>query len=253
MEHENEVLKELYGLLSKQVEIVDLAKFYEEIMGRIPPFTFSESWFLTNFHEQQKKIYDRFKILMDYFFGSVLAVFFLITFPFIAILIKSTSRGSLFFAQERVGKTGKPFKMYKYRTMKKLNSDGSAEISGPQFAEKQDSRVTAVGQILRRVRLDEIPQFINILRGEMSLIGPRPERPEFVRQLTEALPFYSLRHLVKPGLAGWAQLQSGYYGTIEENLRKLEYDLFYIKNRGPFLDIIIFLRTINVLIRMMGR
>jgi len=249
----NNILKELYTYLSKQTEMVDLAKFYEDIMGRIPPFTFSESWFLTNLHEQQKKIYDRFRILIDYILGILLAIFFVITFPFVTIAIKITSRGPLFFIQERIGRNGKPFNMYKYRTMMKLNANGSAETDGPQFAEKKDRRITAIGRILRRTRIDEVPQFINILKGEMSVIGPRPERPEFVKQLTEAMPFYALRHLVKPGLTGWAQLKSGYYGTIEENLRKLEYDLYYIKNRGPLLDAIILLRTINVVVRMIGR
>ncbi|MBU1613287.1 sugar transferase, partial [Patescibacteria group bacterium] len=130
---------------------------------------------------------------------------------------------------------------------------GSAETDGPKFAEAHDGRVTKVGKFLRRSRLDELPQFINIFRGEMGLIGPRPERPEFVRQLTERMPFYELRHLVKPGLTGWAQLRYGYYGTIDENLRKLEYDLFYIKNRNIFLDAVIVLRTVNVLVRMIGR
>ncbi|MBU0545880.1 sugar transferase, partial [Patescibacteria group bacterium] len=248
-----DLLKELYYYLIKQTEIADLAKFYEEITGRIPPFTFSESFFLSNLHEQQKKIYDRFRILVDYFIAVIIALFFLLTFPFIAVSIKYTSKGSLFFKQERIGKNGTTFKIFKYRTMTVLAEDGSAETDGPKFAEAHDGRVTKVGKFLRRSRIDEIPQFINIFRGEMGLIGPRPERPEFVRQLTERMPFYELRHLVKPGLTGWAQLRYGYYGTIDENLRKLEYDLFYIKNRNIFLDAVIVLRTVNVLVRMIGR
>ncbi len=250
---DEQLLKELYGYLSKQIEMMDLAKFYEEIMGRIPPFTFSESWFLTNLHEQQKRIYDRARIIVDLIFGFLLGLFFLITFPFLALIIKFSSPGPIFFSQERVGRGGKFFKIYKYRTMIKLSADGSAEIGGPQFAQIKDTRVTPIGKILRRARLDEIPQFINILKGEMSIIGPRPERPEFVKQLTETMPFYTLRHLVKPGLTGWAQLHESYYGTISENLRKLEYDLYYIKNRGWLLDMTILFKTVNVLIRLMGR
>ena len=152
-----------------------------------------------------------------------------------------------------MGRQGLIFKVYKYRTMKSLSADGSAETGGPQFASDKDSRITSVGKILRLTRLDEIPQFINILKGEMSIIGPRPERPEFVTQLTEKMPYYSLRHLIKPGLTGWAQIHNAYYGTIEENLRKLEYDLFYIKNRGLTLDVSIILRTINTILRLAGR
>lgn len=247
------LLKELYQHLFKQTSIINLADFYEEIMGRIPPFTFSEGWFIAHLHEQQKKVYDRFRILLDYIFGILIGIFFIITYPFIALAIKLNSKGPVFFTQERVGRMGGVFKVYKYRTMKALNADGSAEINGAQFASANDSRITGVGKFLRRTRLDEIPQSINILKGEMSIIGPRPERPEFVRQLTEKMPYYSLRHMIKPGLTGWAQVHNSYYGTIEENLRKLEYDLFYIKNRGLVLDLSVMLRTINIILRMMGR
>jgi lipopolysaccharide/colanic/teichoic acid biosynthesis glycosyltransferase len=137
--------------------------------------------------------------------------------------------------------------------MKVLSADGSAETAGAEYASENDIRITSVGKLLRKTRLDELPQVINILRGEMSFIGPRPERPEFVQKLTAAMPFYSLRHLVKPGLTGWAQIHKGYYGTIDENLQKLEYDLFYIKNRGPLIDLAITLRTINIVLRMKGR
>lgn len=247
------LLKDLYLELFRQVEMVDLAKFYEDITGRIPPFTFSESWFLTNLREQQKKIYDRIHILADYFIACVLGAFFVITFPIVAAAIKINSKGPILFRQDRVGRNGKVFRVFKYRTMKAVNADGSAETNGPQFAAAKDARVTLTGRFLRHTRLDEIPQFINILKGEMSTVGPRPERPEFVRQLTSAMPFYTLRHLVKPGLTGWAQLRHGYSGTIDENLRKLEYDLYYIKNRGPLLDLAIILKTISVIARMAGR
>ncbi len=247
------LLKELYQNLFRQAEIIDLAKFYETLMGRIPPFTFSESWFLTNLREQQKKIYDRFRALIDYAVALIIGIFFIPTLPLIALAIKLTSPGPIFFSQERVGRLDRPFRIYKYRTMRTLNADGSAETNGPQFAATKDARVTAVGRFLRRTRLDEIPQFINILRGEMSLVGPRPERPEFVKQLTVAMPFYALRHLIKPGLTGWAQIHKSYYGNIEENLFKLQYDLYYLKNRGPLLDLIILLKTINTLVKMAGR
>ncbi len=246
-------LKALYAHLFKKIEIVTLAELYEEIFGRIPPFIFSESWFLTNLREQQKKIYDRFRILIDYAIAGIIGLFFMITVPLIALLIKLTSSGPIFFSQKRIGRLGRPFTIYKFRTMKVLSADGSAEVNGPEFAQTDDARITTVGKILRRARLDELPQFFNILNGDMALIGPRPERPEFVKKLTETMPFYSLRHLIKPGLMGWAQLQESYYGTIAENLRKLEYDLYYIKNRGALLDLTILLRTIPIVARMIGR
>ncbi len=247
------LLKELYRSLFQQVSVINLADFYESVMHRIPPFTFSEGWFVTNLHEQQKKIYDRFRILTDYILASILGIFFIVTLPLIALIIKLNSKGPVFFSQNRVGRQGLIFKVHKYRSMKTLAADGSAETSGPQFAANKDTRITSVGKFLRLTRLDEVPQFINILKGEMSIIGPRPERPEFVEQLTEKMPYYALRHLIKPGLTGWAQINNTYYGTIEENLQKLEYDLFYIKNRSLTLDISIILRTINTVLRMAGR
>ncbi len=246
-------LKELYSALFKQTQVIELADFYETIMQRIPPFTFSEAWFLTHLREQQKKIYDRLRILIDYILAFFLAGIFIATFPFIALGIKITSPGPIFFKQKRVGKNQLLFTLYKYRSMKALTKDGSAELAGPQFATEKDPRITKFGNFLRLTRLDELPQFINIFKNEMGLIGPRPERPEFVQQLTQKMPFYALRHLIKPGLTGWAQLNKAYYGTLDENLRKLEYDLYYIKHRGPLLDISIFLKTINIVVKMKGR
>ena len=247
------LVKELFEELYNQVSIRELAEFYEYFFRRVPPFTYSEDWFITNLNEQNLRIYDRFKILLDYFFAIITGIFFIITFPLIALLIKINSSGPILFAQKRIGRLGKEFYIYKYRTMKALDSQGSAEMSGPQYASINDSRITAVGKFLRKTRLDEIPQFWNILKGEMSIIGPRPERPEFVKLLTEQMPFYRIRHLIKPGITGWAQLQASYFGTIEENLKKLEYDLYYVKNRNFFLDSMIIIKTFGVLIKFMGR
>ncbi|MCX6780277.1 MAG: exopolysaccharide biosynthesis polyprenyl glycosylphosphotransferase [Candidatus Magasanikbacteria bacterium] len=252
-EKDEALTRELYKNIFKQTSIIELADFYETIFRRLPPFTFSEIWFITKLQEQSKKIYDRFRMLTDYVAAIIIAIFFIITFPFVALAIKLNSRGPVFFRQARVGRNGTIFYIYKYRTMKALNTDGSAETNGPQYASEKDNRITGVGKFLRATRLDEIPQFINIFRNEMGLIGPRPERPEFVEKLTELMPFYPLRHLIKPGCTGWAQLQRGYYGTLDENLGKLEYDLFYIKNRGPALDIAIILKTFSIIISMIGR
>lgn len=248
-----EILRQLYQALFQQVSIIPLAEFYENFFRRIPPFTFTEDWFITHLKEQTRKMYDRFRIIADVFIAVLTGIFFLFTFPFIALAVKLSSSGPIFFTQKRIGRNGQIFSIIKYRTMKALDKSGSAETSGPQYAKVNDDRITGVGKFLRRTRLDEIPQFWNILRGEMAVVGPRPERPEFVEVLIKQMPFYSLRHLVKPGITGWAQLQHSYYGTIEENLVKLQYDLYYIKNRGPLLDIAIILRTFSVLLRFMGR
>lgn len=251
---ENELWhQQVYRLLFKQVGVSELATFYETIFRRVPPFTFSEAWFVTHLAEQQKKMYDRFRMLFDYALAIPMTVVLAATFPVIALLIKFTSAGPILFKQERIGRNGKKFMMFKYRTMQALSPDGSAEVAGPEWAKKNDTRITSLGKFLRQTRLDELPQIVNIWRGDMGLIGPRPERPEFVETLTREMPFYSLRHLIKPGLTGWAQLQHSYYGDIGENLRKLEYDLYYVKNRGPLLDLAIILRTFNVLFGLKGR
>lgn len=247
------VLGGLYQALFRQASIVTLDDFYEQILGRVPPFIFSEAWFITNLHEQQKKIYDRARIMFDYVIAIIMGAVFIITFPFVALAIKLTSSGPILFKQIRMGRGETLFTIFKYRTMQALTKNGSAEIGGPQFASINDARVTTVGMFLRRTRIDELPQFWNILKGQMGLIGPRPERPEFVAELTREMPFYALRHLIKPGLTGWAQLHRSYYGTISENLLKLEYDLYYVKHRSPLLDLSIVLKTINVLVRFMGR
>jgi len=253
MQTDQEILRDLYACLFKEIGIIRLDDFYEQILSRIPPFTFSETYFVANLKEQNKKIYDRFKMLADLLCGAILAVFFALSFPFIALAIKLNSAGPIFFQQKRIGKLGRPFNLYKYRTMKALSADGSAEISGPQFATAKDKRITNVGKFLRQTRLDEIPQFINLFKREMSIIGPRPERPEFVAELTQAMPYYKLRHLIKPGITGWAQIKHGYTGQTDEHLRKLEYDLFYIKNRGPLLDTSIILKTANIIARLAGK
>ena len=165
-----------------------------------------------------------------------------------AIAIKLTSRGPVFFCQERCGQDGAPFKVIKFRTMR---TDAEKE-SGPVWAQKNDSRVTAIGRFLRLSRIDEIPQFLNILSGRMSFVGPRPERPHFVAQLQDAIPFYPLRHTVKPGLTGWAQVRHPYGASIEDAQEKLRYDLYYIKNMSLLFDLNIILRTVDVILHRKG-
>ena len=170
--------------------------------------------------------------------AALAALGFLVSLPImlvVAVAIKLDSRGPVFYRQKRVGKNGRLFRIVKFRSMR----EGAEEDSGPVWAKTTDPRATRVGRILRKLRLDEIPQFINVLRGEMNFIGPRPERPEFVEQLGEMLPYYMQRHLIKPGLTGWAQIRYRYGASVEDTMQKLQYDLYYVKNRSLLLDAII--------------
>jgi lipopolysaccharide/colanic/teichoic acid biosynthesis glycosyltransferase len=158
------------------------------------------------------------------------------------------NKGDLFYTQQRVGRNGKLFKIYKFRSMVQ-----DAEANGAVFAIVNDSRVTAFGRFLRKSRLDEIPQFLNILRGEMAIIGPRPERPVFVDEITEKMPYYKIRHVIKPGLTGWAQVCYPYGSSIEDSLMKLQYDLYYIKHRSVILDIEIVSKTLSTVLFFRGQ
>jgi exopolysaccharide biosynthesis polyprenyl glycosylphosphotransferase len=162
----------------------------------------------------------------------------------VAILVKLTSPGPVFHRQKRVGLNDSTFTLYKFRSMRQ---DAEA-LTGPVWAQKDDPRVTAMGRWLRRLRLDELPQLFNVMRGEMSLVGPRPERPEFVSKLIEQIPYYSYRHCVKPGITGWAQINHKYGDTLEDAVIKLEYDLYYIKNLAISLDTFIIFHTLKVML-----
>jgi len=184
----------------------------------------------------------------DIFFSVALFIVFVICLPFVWLANQLFSPGPLFYKQSRVGKNGKIFTIIKFRSMKvDAESDGLA-----RFSKENDERVTTVGSFLRKTRIDELPQLINILRGEMTLIGPRPERPEFVDVFIGQEPNYELRSLVKPGITGWGQVKYKYTSTIEEGLKKLEYDLYFIKNRNPSMDFEILCRTFITVVSRNG-
>jgi exopolysaccharide biosynthesis polyprenyl glycosylphosphotransferase len=186
------------------------------------------------------------KQITSFLVSAVLFVIFFPLFPLIALLIKLDSKGPVFHRQERVGQDGRTFALWKFRSM---YQDAETK-TGPVWSAKEDKRVTRVGKYLRRTRLDELPQLYNILRGDMNLVGPRPERPHFVQQLSEIVPFYNLRHVVKPGVTGWAQIKYRYGNSVEDAIEKLQYDLFYIKNLSWLLDLIIIFDTAKtVLVR----
>lgn len=244
---------ELYELLFWNVNIRSLTALYESLTGRIPPYTFSETWFLDHLQHSVHPIFERTHRAMDLFVGAVLFVCYILLFPLITLAIRLTSPGPVLFKQERMGYGGTTFLLYKFRSMYALSEDGSAETAGVQFATKGDARITPVGKWLRKARLDELPQTINLLKGELSLIGPRPERPDIVRALESEMPYYPIRHIIKPGITGWAQVNQHYTDTLEQSLQKLQYDLYYIKNRSILLDLSILLKTVNVILRGMGQ
>jgi lipopolysaccharide/colanic/teichoic acid biosynthesis glycosyltransferase len=244
----------LYNMILVGNNIVNFEKFYESITGRVPIALISEVWFLENMAETKGQTYEKAKRMMDVLFSLVLFFVFIIICPFVALAIKINSAGPVFIKQKRVGKNGKIFEIIKFRSMYALAPDGSAEENknqGWSKPGKKDSRVTFVGNIIRKTRIDEIPQVLNIIKGDLSFIGPRPERPEFVKELVETTPYYSMRHLVRPGLSGWAQIHFGGAAAKDAPI-KLQYDLYYIKHRSLFLDFLITLKTIKTVISVSG-
>lgn len=253
LKKDDKILRALYQLLFSKIKVMDLTSFYEVITGRVPPSTFSEAWFLENVKNQSHPIYEKIRAAIDLVLGIMMLIIFAISFPLVALAIKLISPGPIFFKQKRVGQWGKEFTIYKFRSMLALSPDGSAETGGFEFAKKNDKRITWIGKLLRKTRLDELPQCFNLLKRNITIIGPRPERPEIVREMEARMPYYSLRHIVKPGLTGWAVIHQNYTDTLETTLQKLQYDIFYIKNRSLLLDLTILLRTINVVMRMRGQ
>ncbi|OIO20054.1 MAG: hypothetical protein CO029_00670 [Candidatus Magasanikbacteria bacterium CG_4_9_14_0_2_um_filter_41_10] len=253
IKNDTSIVQELYELLFWQTHILSLASLYESITGRIPPYIFSEHWFLDHLQQSVHPVYGRVRRMFDVVLGLLMLLCFFILYPAIALAIRIESKGPVIFRQERVGMSATTFQLFKFRSMYALAPDGSAETEGVQFATKNDSRVTHVGRFLRKSRIDELPQAINLIRGDISIIGPRPERPEIVSQLESRMPYYQVRHLVKPGITGWAQVNQHYTDTLEQSLQKLQYDLYYIKNRSILLDLSILLKTVNVVMRGMGQ
>ncbi|OGI75891.1 hypothetical protein A3C67_03425 [Candidatus Nomurabacteria bacterium RIFCSPHIGHO2_02_FULL_42_19] len=222
--------------------ILDLTYAYENILGKIPVDSIDETWFLHNVQSTNTTSYN----IITYFINIAVSLIVLtVTFPFllvVALLIKLYDRGSIFYTQLRVGKENKTFKLYKFRSMI-MNS----ESNGAVWAGKNDNRITPMGKIIRKLHIDEIPQMINVLKGDLSLVGPRPERLEFVVQLENTIPHYEFRHIIRPGFTGWAQIKYRYANTVENSKEKFQYDLFYIKNRNIFMDFGIILRTIQII------
>ncbi|MFZ2196932.1 MAG: exopolysaccharide biosynthesis polyprenyl glycosylphosphotransferase, partial [Thermodesulfovibrionales bacterium] len=241
----SELLNTVMEAKVKGVEIIDMPTFYEELEGKLPVEHLSNGWFIfAPFYGMRKNIYtNHLKRLIDIFLAIVGVIAVSPVICITSLAIKLDSPGSLLFRQRRVGYNGEVFELLKFRSM-----EVDAEKDGAVWAQKNDPRVTRVGKIIRKARVDEIPQIWNVLKGEMSFVGPRPERPEFVDQLQIEIPFYSLRNSVKPGISGWAQVLYPYGASKKDALEKLQYDLYYIKNLSFFLDLHIVLKTIRVVL-----
>ena len=235
----------------KGVEVTRMPILYEEMTGRLPIQHLESDWIIRSFVDELhvSGFYELTKRTLDFIGGLIGMIVFIALFPLISLAILLDSGLPILYTQTRLGKGGRRFKIYKFRTMKQnAEQDGEAKL-----AEKDDPRVTRVGDFLRKTRLDEFPQFWNVLRGDMSLVGPRAERPELVASFQKQVPFYRARLLVKPGISGWAQINYGYYASVKEMAVKLEYDLYYIKHRNLPMDFQIILRTIGTMLRRTGR
>ncbi len=235
----------------KGVEVIRMPIMYEELTQRVPVEHLESDWVIRSFVDQVRVsgVYELFKRLMDIAGGMLGVLFFVLSFPLVAISIILESGFPIFYRQERLGKGGRIFRILKYRSMfQDAESDGEAKMTA-----ENDPRVTRVGNFLRSTRVDEMPQFLSVLTGEISLVGPRAERPLLVAEFQKQIPFYRARLLVKPGLTGWAQINYGYVSSVRETVVKLEYDLYYIKHRTLSMDINIILRTIGTVLRRTGR
>lgn len=230
------------------VRVVRPHEFYERVMRRASLDDVDEPWFLFDRPLRARRTYAAIKRITDVVAGLLGSLLVCLILPIIALLIRLDDGGPVFFRQERVGRGRKPFLIWKFRTMRV-----DAEADGPVWAAPDDVRVTGIGRLLRRTRLDELPQFFNVLKGDMALVGPRPERPQFVRVLEQAVPFYQRRHLMRPGITGWATVRFGYGDTVTDKWRSHEYDLYYLKHRSPLLDLEILARTVVVMILRKGQ
>lgn len=232
----------------KGVQVLELHSFYEHLKGKILLNGLRPSWLIFNEGFNKAKITLFGKRIVDLIISSLGLMLTMPVSLITALLIKLDSKGPVIYQQERVGVNGQVFKLYKFRSMKA----DAEKYSGPVWAQEDDPRITRVGKFIRKVRIDEIPQMINVLKGDMSFVGPRPERPVFVNQLRETIPYYDQRHTIKPGITGWAAVKFHYGASLEDVVEKMQYDLYYIKNLSLFLDMLIILKTIPIILGRRG-
>jgi lipopolysaccharide/colanic/teichoic acid biosynthesis glycosyltransferase len=245
-----ELYQQLLHLLQSGNTIREYTQVYENKTHRIPVQYVTRDFykFFPFSRSNNNQLYLLTIKIMEVIISVLGLLFGAILIPFIVLGNIFGNRGKLFYTQERVGKNGELFRIYKFRTMVK-----NAEANGAEFSTLNDNRVTPFGKFLRKTRIDEFPQFINILKGDMAVIGPRPERPVFVKEIAEMMPFYETRHVIRPGLTGWAQVNYSYGESLEDSLIKLQYDLYYIKHRSVFLDLNITIKTISTVLFYRGQ
>lgn len=241
-------INQLFQFLPLGINFISFSDFYEKLFSLVQVDAIDRAWFIKNLTEGSKKSYDVLKRIVDILAAIILMVISIPIIPFICFFIKLNDGGPIFFKQIRTGKNGGNFLAIKFRSM-----IVDSEKDGAQWSPENDPRITKIGKFLRKTRLDEIPQLINVLRGEMSLVGPRPERPEFIGVLEKEIQFYTQRLLVKPGLTGWAQVNLPYGASKEYTMQKLKYDLYYIKHRSLVLDFKIILKTVAIVFGFKGR
>ena len=244
-----DLIKALINCSWKGVDIIDMPAIYEQLTGKIPFKHINNMWML-HIAIGKPKLYSRLiKPILEAISALILFILLIPVMVVIAIVIKCDSRGRIFYTQERIGKDGRKFIIMKFRTM----VENAESLTGAVYAADNDPRITKIGRFLRKWRLDEIPQLVNVIKGDMGLIGPRPERDIFIREFEEKIPFYTQRLLVRPGLTGWAQVKFPYASSIEQTEEKLQYDLYYIKNMSFILDFVVFLKTIRVVLFGKGK
>ena len=230
------------------IEVIDGNSFYETLTGKLIVNAINPSWLIFSKGFQKSRTRRIMKRAVDLLLSCTMLILFFPLIIVIALLIKIDSRGPAIFSQERVGEKEKIYRMYKFRSM----VENAEKICGPVWADDDDERITRVGKVIRKLRMDELPQLWNVFKGNMSFVGPRPEREHFVEELEKMVPFYSERFTVKPGITGWAQVSYGYGASVEDAIEKLNYDLFYIKNMSFFMDLMIVLRTIKIVLFRKG-
>lgn len=237
-------LDQLLGCRLSGVRFTNVAGFIERVGGEVPIDSLKASWLIYGDGFRTGRVSNLVKRIFDILMATLLLAVTLPIMLLAALAIAFEGRGPIIFRQERVGQAGRTFTLLKFRSMcPDAEKDGT-----PRWASTNDPRVTAVGRFLRRSRIDELPQVFNVLRGHMSFVGPRPERPGFVAQLTEQVPFYAARHCVKPGITGWAQVRYAYGASVEDSMKKLQFDLYYVKNHSLFLDVVILIETVRVVL-----
>ncbi|MBI5575805.1 MAG: TIGR03013 family PEP-CTERM/XrtA system glycosyltransferase [Deltaproteobacteria bacterium] len=240
-------VKEMLDVKVAGCQVLEWQGFFEKLSGRIPVDKLMPSFFIFNEGFRKSRGLLLVRRVFSMLFAATTLVIVAPLMALVGVAIKLDSAGPVFYSQNRIGQNGRIFRIFKFRSMRK---DAEANV-GARWAVEGDPRITRVGRMIRLTRLDELPQLFNVLRGDLDLVGPRPERPEFVAQLQSMIPYYSLRHTVKPGLTGWAQVMFTYCGTIEESKEKLQYDLFYIKNMSLKLELLILFRTFKIV--LLGR